>query len=659
MIQPARPAFWRFMLLATFLFTILAGWNLIQIAGKLNVDISARPSWTAALAGMSLFAGVVLSAFIASFSKLREKLWEFLELSSLPDRLPRAVGAIMALTGVAGFSILSALGGFQKILSGEDWARIFVFWLLSLLGMWGVKVHRRGVPWFTALVAVILSQAALQLLLAYWSQVTSYPFSMGWSEASRFYFPSLFLSERIYGSEYPLPILHPTLHLLLTPPYLVDAPLWGHRFWQVAIRYLLLAAVVPVMMKRVDVQARGIRWLVALWTFLYLFMIPLYYHLTIPLLLVLIGFSPHDERRNWFVILLASAWCGWSRINWYPVPAMIAAVLYVLETPMRGKTFWGYLWKPALWGVAGVLTAFAFQRFYIAISGVTDVHYFYTSVASFLLWYRLLPNATYPSGLFPAAILTSLPFWIVLYVAIRPHKSAIHPLRVGLLIAALVALFAGGLLVSLKIGGGADLHNMDAYFVLLLIVVSSLVFSKYLREDGALPQPMQLHWLVVFALCIPLVLPQVQSNIALARGFDETRTRSVLSNLQERVDHVNAQGGEVLFITQRHLIAMGMLKNVTLIPEYEREDLMEMAMADNVPYLLKFRSDIENQRFALIIVDPLRPVIMSSERSFAEENNVWVRRVATVVMCNYQEDAIFPEDGIALYVPQSGERQCP
>lgn len=659
MTQPARPVFWRFILFATFLFVVLAGWNLIQIAGKLNVDIPARPSWVAALAGLSLFAGIVLSGFIVSFSRLRERLWGLLELPSSLDRLPRAVGAVMALAGVAGFSILSALGGFQKILSGEDWARIFVFWLFSLLGMWGVKVYRKGVPWFTALIAVILSQAALQLLLAYWSQVTSYPFSMGWSETSRFYFPSLFLSKRIYGSEYPLPILHPTLHLLLTPPYLFDAPLWAHRFWQVAIRYLLLAAVVPVMMKRIGVQAGGVRWLVALWMFLYLFMLPLYYHLAIPLLLVLLGFSLHDDRRNWFVILLASAWCGWSRINWYPVPAMIAAVLYVLETPMRGKTLWGYLWKPALWGIAGVLTALVFQRVYVAISGVTDARYFYTSVASFLLWYRLLPNATYPPGLLLAAILTSLPVWIVLHLAIRSQKGAFHPLRLGLLAAALTVLFAGGLLVSLKIGGGADLHNMDAYFVLLLIVASSLVFGRYLREDDVPPQPMSLHWLVVLALCIPVLLPQIQSNIVLARGFDEARTQSVLDGLQERVDQVNVQGGEVLFITQRHLISMGILDNVTLIPEYEREDLMEMAMADNVPYLLNFRSDIENQRFALIIVDPLRPVIISSERSFAEENNVWVRRVARVILCNYREEAVFPADSITLYVPQSGERECP
>jgi hypothetical protein len=104
---------------------------------------------------------------------------------------------------------------------------------------------------------------------------------------------------------------------------------------------------------------------------------------------------------------------------------------------------------------------------------------------------------------------------------------------------------------------------------------------------------------------------------------------------------------------------MGMLHNVTLIPEYEREDLMEMAMADNQPYLGKFRRDIVNQRFALIVVDPLNLIRLSRNRSFAEENNRWVTEVAKYILCNYREETVFPVDEIALYVPQTGQRQCP
>jgi hypothetical protein len=125
------------------------------------------------------------------------------------------------------------------------------------------------------------------------------------------------------------------------------------------------------------------------------------------------------------------------------------------------------------------------------------------------------------------------------------------------------------------------------------------------------------------------------------------------------VDRTNAQDGQILFITQRHLISMHMLEGVTLIPEYEREDLMEIAMANHTQALGRFRQDMEAQRFALIVVDPLNYNIVSRRRGFAEENNVWVTRIMKYILCNYREAAILPADDIAIYVPQEGERQCP
>ena len=655
-LQPSRSTFWRYVFLVTFLLSLMAVWNLIDLAQRLNVDILSRPAWFGALICLGLFASAMLLGFAAGFSNLQERLWKFLELPA--TRLPRWIGIGVCFVALIGFSLITSLSGFKRVLHGEDWVHVFIFWLFSVLGMWGIKILRKDTFWLAALLGVILSQSTLHLLLAFWSQVTSYPFARGWSETSRFYFPSLFLSEHVYGQKFPLPILHPTLHLLLTPPYFFDAPLWAHRFWQVAIRYLLVAAVAPVMLRRVSVQGKEVRWLVALWIFLFLFMGQIYFHLTVPIMIMLIGFSLHNDRRNWFVILLASAWCGWSRVNWYPMPAMIASVLYLLEMPVKGKSLQQYLWRPFLWGIVGTLTAFAFQRIYIAISGVSDSQYFYTSVASALLWYRLWPNATYPTGILPGAILASSAVWLGIYLVIRARRDSFHPSRLILLVLALVVLFIGGLLVSLKIGGGADLHNMDAYFIILLIIFMYLVFSKYATEDGAPVQPVQIHWLVVAAVITIPVWSHIRSDIGFGK-YDEQRTQSVLASLQEQVDEVNAQGGEILFITQRQLISMGMLQGVTLIPEYEREDLMEMAMADNTQYLRRFRSDIESQRFALIVVDPLRFFKMTSRRSFAEENNAWVTQVAKFILCNYREDAIFPADDIALYVPQVGMRQCP
>jgi hypothetical protein len=419
-----------------------------------------------------------------------------------------------------------------------------------------------------------------------------------------------------------------------------------------------VAAIIPALMMRLSIRGTAVRWLVALWMFLFLFMGPVYFHLAIPVIIVLIGFSIQDDRRSWTAVLLASLWCGWSRVNWYPMPGMIAAILYLMEMPVVGKSVWRYLIKPVAWFAIGTLTAFLAQRIYIALSGIPASELFYTSLTSALLWDRLWPNASYFLGILPGAILASLPAWLVLFIVLRSRKQDWHPARVFFIIAALLVLFVGGIIVSLKIGGGANLHNMDAYFTLLLIVLSYLVFAGYKTETREAAKPVALPWFIVVLLLLMPVWAYTQFDLGITT-YDPVRTRSVLAELQTHVDEVNSEGGEILFITQRHLISMHMLNGVMLVPEYEREDLMEMAMGDNEQYLTQFRSDMQMQRFALIVVDPLNYKVLANDRSFAEENNVWVKRVMKHILCNYREEAIYPEDEIALYVPQTGARQCP
>jgi hypothetical protein len=656
MIQPSHSAFWRFILLVTSLLSLLAYRGLIEIANQLNVDISASRTWPLYLAFVALLGFSALLGVWISFTKARDRLWSVLEAVDRAPRSARWIGMLIVPISLIGFSLLFSTPYFKRLLGIEQGVRFLILWGFSLLGMWGLKLWRRKTPWFTALIVVVFGQSVFHLLPVNFSSVTDYPFAMGWSETSRYYFPSLFLSEKIYGEQFPLPVLHPTLHLLLTPPYLFDAPLWAHRLWQAAIRLVLVGAIVPALMRRLSIPNAGTRWLAASWIFLFLFLGPVYFHLTLPVLIVLIGFSLQDDRWTWVAVLLASLWCGWSRLNWYPVPGMIAAVLYLMETPLKGKSFWSYLLKPALWFIAGTLTAFLFQRFYIAISGVPD-EYFYTSLSSDLLWYRLLPNASYAIGILPGALFVSVPLWIAMYIYLRVHGDW-HSLRLTLILAALLVLFFGGLVVSLKIGGGADLHNLDAYFVLLLIVFAYLAFGRYRRENGELNQPASLHWLIVVALIAMPAWSQLKFNIGF-KSYDANKAEATLSALQGYLDHVNSRGGEVLFITQRQLISMHMLNNVRLVPEYEREDLMEMAMANNDEYLSVFQEDMERQRFDLIVVDPLHYVLLGDKYSFGEENNVWVTRVMVHILCNYRVETAFPEDSISLYVPQEGERQCP
>ena len=181
---------------------------------------------------------------------------------------------------------------------------------------------------------------------------------------------------------------------------------------------------------------------------------------------------------------MASIWSGLSRINWYPMPGLLASVLFFLEVPYQGKKFWRYLLKPALWMVVGFGVAFASQRAYIALSGISNPEFFYTSLTSNLLWYRLFPNASYSVGVLPAALIASLPMWIASFLTLRQRRTDFHPLRLALIFAALIVLFAGGLVVSMKIGGGVDIHNLDAYLSMLLIVTAYFVFRKYTPETG-------------------------------------------------------------------------------------------------------------------------------------------------------------------------------
>ena len=673
-ILPSRLTFWRSIFALTGLLAFLSIVQILESAARLGVDLSVSTAWRGLLLLLGLLGTASLILLVLTlrlrshrpgslpggqaWSRYGERILTFAEF---PERIASKntwIGVLTVLVALTGFTIVFMIPFFQSFIGGLDWMRFLIFFFFSLIGTWGIKSLRRETPWLIALIAIILCQSTLHLLLVYWPRVTDYPFAMGWSETSRFYYPSLFLSETVYGQDYPWPILHPTLHLLLAPPYLVDASLWFHRFWQVAIRYILVGAVVPALMARLSIQGRATRWLVGLWMFLFLFMGPVYFHLTIPVILVLLGFSAENDWRTWIVVLLASIWCGWSRLNWYPLPGMIAAVLYLMEVPYRGKSIWSYLLKPALWFGVGTLIAFVAQRAYIALSGIPDGGIFYTSLSSSLLWYRLWPNASYFLGILPGAVLASLPIWIAMAVVIRSRRSDWHPLRLILILAALLVLFLGGLVVSLKIGGGANLHNMDAYFSLLLIVFAYLVFARYRPENDGAVQPVSLHWLLVIALIVMPAWSYLQFNIGF-RTENPERTQNVLASLQGYVDQANAQGGEILFITQRHLLSMHMLENVALVPEYEREDLMEIAMANDLQHIQIFREDMEDQRFALIVVDPLNYNVLSKQRSFSEENNVWVTRIMKHILCNYREEAVFAADEIALYVPQEGERQCP
>jgi hypothetical protein len=352
-------------------------------------------------------------------------------------------------------------------------------------------------------------------------------------------------------------------------------------------------------------------------------------------------------------VLLASVWAGLSRINWFPVPGMLAGVLYLFETPFGDSKAWRrYLWRPAVWLFGGTGIAFAVNFLYNVLSGnAVKGGQFASSLTSDLLWYRLLPNATYPIGILAAALLASVPLGLLIFIVLRRRIKTFHPVRLAGILAALLVLLVGGLVVSIKIGGGSDLHNLDAYFVMLMLTAGYLYFQGWAPEFPMEQRVPSSSPVLAFAILMPVWF------ILQTGGAWFTWNHAMVSQAEEsiraRAQQVSQQGGGVLFISQRHLLALKMV-NVPLIPADEQDYLMEMVMSHNRAYLDQFQDDLKNQRFAMIVVEPQYDHIYGRNRGFAEENNLWVQDVSQPLLCYYQAaDAPGKDLDIALYVPRS------
>lgn len=653
---PSRRVAWLNALVITGLLALLAVSDLVRLAERLGVDLGASLNWTAMLGALGMLGILAIVGALFSLSPPGERLVRIAP-AGWAGRIPPTAGLALFAVALVAYSLFtfSPLGG---MLGSAPWARLLVFWFIALVGAAGLSIGYRLVPFALALLITTLLQGVIHRIAMELPNITDYPFSLGWSETTRFYLASLFRTNEIYGRNLGWPIINPSLHILLVPPYWIETPLWFHRFWQIGVRYLLLGLTAWALVKRLSLPTRTTMLIVWAWAFLYLFQGPLYFQLSLAALLVLWGYRTGQPVRTWIVILLASAWSGLSRINWFPVPASIAAMLYLLEVPYERGRFWKYVSVPALWIGAGTGAAFIAQRIYIALSGVPDPSVFFTSLESDILWYRLLPNPTYALGVLPGILLVSLPLFIVIVLVLRRQPGDWHPVRLAFMFLGLLGYFLGGLIVSAKIGGGGDLHNMDTYMILLMIVASYLSFGRYRPQHTPQAVPIAMPWFVLLLLVlIPVWFAgQVSAQFA---SYDRAAAAEALVDLQTRVDQANAQDRDLLFISQRHLISMNMLRGAELVPAYEREELMEMAMSNQQPYLDAFRADIENQRFELIVVDPLKFRLLGSNYSMGEENNVWVRRVIRPILCNYDLDRSYPQFNLAFYVPQEGERKCP
>ena len=339
-------------------------------------------------------------------------------------------------------------------------------------------------------------------------------------------------------------------------------------------------------------------------------------------------------------------------MNWFPVPAMLAIAIYIFETPFAGKG-WRYWLTPFIWGISGFSAAIVSQFFYINLSGNADSSAFGSSFTSDLIWTQLLPNDTFPLGILLGIMIVSAPLIIAIIQMLRGKFSHLHPLRWVVLFAILSIFFLGGLIVSVKIGGGADLHNMDAFLVLLALIATSFFKGCVAGEGEAHPAWGQISWPVTAAiLLVPIgfALPQ----IGYLPSYDNVNVEKDIQKLQKTI---SSGGGETLFVTERQLLTFETLNNIPLVPEYEQSELMEMAMSGNRAYLEKFYSDLQRHRFEFIVAEEQK-FAQQKKGSFVEENNAWVRYVGAPLLCAYKPVETLSSANVQIFMPRPGQPSC-
>ncbi len=94
------------------------------------------------------------------------------------------------------------------------------------------------------------------------------------------------------------------------------------------------------------------------------------------------------------------------------------------------------------------------------------------------------------------------------------------------------------------------------------------------------------------------------------------------------------------------------------MPEYEKKVLMNNALGSRQAYFQRFYEDLANQRFSLIISEPLKTPVQDSTDTFGEENNAWVKWVSKPLLCYYDIKTTLREVNVQLLVPKPNPVDC-
>jgi hypothetical protein len=572
--------------------------------------------------------------------------------------------------------------------------RLFI-WLVSLFVVsLLISEEEQLITWERFLFSSVLMTAAFAVAAAL-RYVTSYPFALGWSEGNRLWDYSIMFGRGryIYPLDQEIPVaLDRGRQFVGGLPFLIPGvTIQQLRLWvglTGIIPYLLIGAALFRSLRR----EKKLYVALVLWTYLFLIQGPIHPPLVLSAVLVVLAW----RSPIWVavpIVAVASCFAGISRYTWVLAPAMWILMLELSDAMHEhggkiAKPAWVRLIALTVVGlIGGLILPELFDPSDAALLRVEEIvqesPILPENIADRvtrqpLLWYRLFPNRTYGPGILLGLLMAVGPLaFLIGYLAYKKQWAA-YPLQYLAVFGCLIAFFVVGIIVSTKIGGGGDLHNMDMFLIGMLLTLM-IVWNQGGREwfETSQHETVWVRLIIVCALLLPALKP-LQEMRSYNFG-DRTAWLAALTNVQneraldmyapqEVVDQSLAtiqqealtalKDGNVLFVDQRQLLTFGFITDIPLIPEYDKKVLIERSFTKSRDYFSIFYSELEAQRFSLIIIQPLSTPQKGSSEQFGEENDLWVKWVARPLLCYYEIKQTLTSVNVQLLVPKVEVGDC-
>lgn len=653
------------------------------------------PRWFVLFMAFVVFSAALLAG--AAFALLRAENFEQRVLLFIQMR-----NRFSAVFWAAAFLLLFLPAWF---LQRSMWGIVFdgvyfrlLLWALAIF-LFSAFITRTAtlIEWKSLLVALILTASAFTFAISL-QGVTDYPFSMGWSEGNRIWDYSMMFGRDRYGlaPDQDVYVLLDVGRMFVGGlPFLIPGiTIEAVRLW---VGLTLILPYFLVGFSAYIVADKNVRILIlmTLWVFLFLRQGPIHAPLVLAAAITVFAW----RKPLWLalpIIIYAGFFAQASRFTWLFAPGLWIGMLELAgASTLNGKLDRAHWVRAIALGLSGAFGGFILPKLLpllrlpsaptdvtdvteqIASAGVTADFVAYAVTDQPLLWYRLLPNPTFGTGILLGLVIAVLPVILFLVWLNASKKWNLNIWQKLAIVGPLLAFLGVGLVASTKIGGGGDLHNMDMF----LIGMAFTVFVAWVNggKEAVLKNemPAWVRVVLVAALIVPAVIPlmqlkshsygdEIQTLLVLSdeqdpKAFDmlpgTTVVNEVLAEIQEAATY-SKEFGDVLFIDQRQLLTFGYITDIPFVSEYEKKILMNEALSTNYEYYESFYRDITAQRFSLIVVEPLRTPIKDSSFEFGEENNAWVKWVSIPVLCYYQEVQTYKDVNVMLLIPKPVPDDC-